>query len=499
MVAAHHAHHPAHAFVHLPENVLLNKKSRFLSLPAERLTRQENFGHSISRPVYLYRPVLKEQIADLFEQARKMDITIGLRGAGRSYGDAALNSGGTLLSFQRMNRILEWNPETGVITVEPGVTIEQLWRYILDDGWWSPVMPGTMFPTIGGCLGANVHGKNNWKAGTMGEHVLQFNALLPNGREVTCTPKRNKELFYAIIGGMGLLGVFTSITMQMKKVYSGNLDVYAWAEPDLKGVLEATDREKENDYIVGWVDCTAGGKGLGRGQMHSANYLEPGDDPHPAQTLNAENQDLPDSILGIVPKSMVWQFLRLAMHNPGVWVGNTGKYLMNRALGHKKRYLQSLVAFTFLLDYVPNWERAYGRGGLIQYQSFLPKETALDVYTDMLKLCKQRRLPSYLGVTKRHRPDDFLFSHAVDGFSLAMDFKVPPRRRTRLIELTRELNELVLEGGGRFYFAKDSALTPDAVRSYLGEATVKKFKRLKSQVDPDGILQTDLYQRCFGA
>jgi FAD/FMN-containing dehydrogenase len=499
MVAAHHAHHPAHAFVHLPENVLLNKKSRFLSLPAERLTRQENFGHSISRPVYLYRPVLKEQIADLFEQAKKMDFTIGLRGAGRSYGDAALNSGGALLSFQRMNRILEWNPKTGVITVEPGVTIEQLWRYILDDGWWSPVMPGTMFPTIGGCLGANVHGKNNWKAGTMGEHVLQFNALLPNGREVTCTPKRNKELFYAIIGGMGLLGVFTSITMQMKKVYSGNLDVYAWAEPDLKGVLEATNREKENDYIVGWVDCTAGGKGLGRGQMHSANYLEPGDDPHPAQTLNAQNQDLPDSILGIVPKSMVWQFLRLAMHNPGMWVGNTGKYLMNRTLGHKKRYLQSLVAFTFLLDYVPNWERAYGRGGLIQYQSFLPKETALDVYTDMLKLCKQRRLPSYLGVTKRHRPDDFLFRHAVDGFSLAMDFKVPPRRRTRLIELTRELNELVLAGGGRFYFAKDSALTPDAVHSYLGEATVKKFKRLKSRVDPDGILQTDLYQRCFGA
>jgi len=467
-------------------------------LPAERLSAIENFGHSISCPVYLYRPVLTEQIADLFEQANKTGATIGLRGAGRSYGDAALNSGGVLLDFRRMNRILEWDPEAGIITVEPGVTIEQLWRYTLDDGWWSPVTPGTMFPTIGGCLGANVHGKNNWKAGTMGEHVLKFNALLPDGRQVTCSPKKNTDLFHAIIGGMGLLGVFTSITLQMKKVYSGNLDVYAWAEPNLKAVLEATDREKENDYIVGWVDCTAGERGLGRGQMHSANYLKPGDDPHPAQTLNADNQDLPDNLFGLIPKSIVWRFLSLATNNLGTWAGNTGKYLMNRTIGHKKRYLQSLVAFTFLLDYVPNWERAYGKGGLIQYQSFLPKETAYEVFTDILKLCKWRRLPSYLGVTKRHRPDKFLFSHAVDGFSLAMDFKVPPRRRSKLIQLTRDLNKIVLEGNGRFYFAKDSTLTPDAVRSFLGEATVKKFKRLKSQVDPEGILQTDLYRRCLG-
>ncbi len=467
-------------------------------LPSERLTRAENFGHSISRPVYLYRPTHAEQIASLFAMAKEVGFQIGLRGAGRSYGDAALNSGGALIDFRRMNRILAWDSGTGVITVEPGVTIEQLWRYILDDGWWLPVTPGTMFPTIGGCLGADVHGKNNWKAGTMGEHVLEFDALLPDGRQVTCTPKKNTDLFYAIIGGMGLLGVFTSITLQMKKVYSGNLDVYAWAEPNLKAVLEATDREKENDYIVGWVDCTVGGRRLGRGQMHIANYLEPGDDPCPAQTLNADNQDLPDNLFGLVPKSIVWQFMRLVMNNLGAWAGNTGKYLMNRTIGNKKSYLQSLVAFTFLLDYVPHWERAYGKDGLIQYQSFLPKETAHAVFTEILKLCKRRRLPSYLGVTKRHRPDKFLFSHAVDGFSLALDFKVPHRRRLKLIQLTQDLNKLVLEGGGRFYFAKDSTLTSDAVRSFLGEATVKKFKKLKSQVDPAGILQTDLYRRCFG-
>lgn len=396
-----------------------------------------------------------------------------------------------------MNRILEWNPDTGVITVEPGVTIEDLWRHILEDGWWSPVMPGTMFPTIGGCLGANIHGKNNWKKGTLGEHVLSFTALLPNGETKVCTPTRNKNIFYSMISGMGLLGVFTSITLQMKKIYSGNLEVKAWAEPDLKKMLEATNQNRDEDYIVGWVDTTARGWGLGRGQMHSARYLEEGEDPYPMLSLNPATQDLPDTIMGLVPKSMVWRILKLGMNNLGAWGGNTAKYLLNRTLGNHKTYLQSLVAFTFLLDYVPNWERAYGRGGLIQYQSFVPRNTAYDVYHEILQLSQNRSLPSYLGVMKRHREDQFLFSHAVDGYSLALDFKVPPRNQETLIRLTQDLNQIVLSGGGRFYFAKDSTLTPEVVRAYLGEKTLQAFRTLKAEVDPQEILQTDLYRRCF--
>jgi decaprenylphospho-beta-D-ribofuranose 2-oxidase len=187
------------------------------------------------------------------------------------------------------------------------------------------------------------------------------------------------------------------------------------------------------------------------------------------------------------------------MNNLGAWAGNTAKYLLNRTVGNHKQYLQSLVAFTFLLDYVPNWERAYGRGGLIQYQSFVPADTAFDTYREILRLSQRSGLPSYLGVMKRHREDRFLFSHAVDGFSLALDFKVPPRKREKLIHLTQEMNKIVLSGNGRFYFAKDSTLTPDVVQAYLGDKTIEKFRALKDKVDPQHILQTDLYRRCFGA
>jgi FAD/FMN-containing dehydrogenase len=466
--------------------------------PADRLTRLDNFGHSLAGPAYLYRPSQPDQILELFEQARISGFKIGLRGASRSYGDAALNSGGVMLDCTRMNRILDWDPATGIIEVEPGVTIQQLWQYILEDGWWPPVVPGTMAPTLGGCLAMNVHGKNNFQAGTIGEHVLEFTALLPNGDEVTCSPRENEELFNALIGGLGVLGVFTKIRIQMKRVYAGDVWVGAWAVPNLQQMLDDIDVSKStNDYIVGWVDTTARGGGLGRGQLHSADYLTPEEEPYPARTLNVAYQTLPDTIMGLLPKSMTWKFMRPFMNNLGLWGVNTAKYLSSRTIGNNKRTRQSFAAFNFLLDYVPNWELAYGAGGLIQYQSFIPAERANGVFLEMLQLSQDRRLPSFLGVVKRHRPDRFLLTHAVDGFSMALDYRLTRRNRAAVLELTQAFNELVIAAGGRFYFAKDSTLTAAHVERFLGAETISTFLALKHRVDPHDLLQSDLYRRCF--
>jgi len=466
-------------------------------LPQERLARLENFGHSLRAPAYLYQPERIEQFSDLFELARRQGFSLALRGSGRSYGDAALNSGQIVVDQRRLNRVLDWDPAAGVIRVEPGVTIEQLWKHVLPHGWWPPVVPGTMLPTLGGCLAANIHGKNNWQAGTFGEHVLEFEALLPNGQTVKCSPTENGEMFYSMIGSMGLLGLFTSIALQLKRIASGDMNVTAWTEGNLENMLTAVDEHKESDYVVGWVDCLVGGNRIGRGQIHSARYLKKGEAQDTGRTLRVEHQGLPDSYFGVVPKKWLPDLMAPFMNNLGTWGVNTVKFAANATLGNHKTYRQSLVAFNFLLDYIPGWERSYGRGGLIQYQSFIPGKFAADAYAEMLHLCKRRGLPSYLGVLKRHRPDKFLLSHALDGFSLALDFRVTDENRKRLKELANEMDAIVLKTGGRFYFAKDSTLSAEKVRRYLGEGTVKKFRELKNSVDSENILQSDLYRRCF--
>ncbi|MHB8777271.1 MAG: FAD-binding oxidoreductase [Anaerolineales bacterium] len=459
-------------------------------------TQFDNFGHSLKTPSYLIQPKSMDEISSAFKLAKQLGLTVTARGAGRSYNDASLNGGGIVLELSAMNQIIKWNQAKGQVRCEPGVTLEELWKKVEPDSWWPPVVSGTMKTTLGGCLAANIHGKNNFKMGPIGEHVIEFNAILPTGAEITCSPKKNADLFYAMIGGYGMLGIFTSITLQMKRIYSGLVTVDAFPVHNMREQLSMLlEGAPDHDYIVGWLDTMAGGSSLGRGQIHATRYLHEGEDPNPRETMKVENQILPPYILGVFPKSVLHYFMAPFVNNLGWWGVNTAKYIVSL---RKHTFRQSHAAFHFLLDYIPGWELSSGRGGLIQYQSFLPKETAESAWTEMLKLSHKYRLPSYLGVTKRHRPDKFLLTHAVDGFSLAMDFKITGNNRTKLSSMLQEFDRIVLASGGRFYFAKNSETTAETALAFYGTETLKKFRKLKKRCDPNGLLESDLYRRIFG-
>lgn len=454
---------------------------------------------SSSAVSYVYRPVNRDGIQAAFDAARHSGRSVGLRGAGRSYGDASLNAENVTLDLTRMRRILDWDPETGVIRVEAGVSIQQLWQYTIEDGWWPHVVSGTMYPTLGGAAAMNIHGKNNWKAGPIGDHILDFHILLPSGELKQCSRTENPELFHAAIGGFGMLGVITEMTLQLKKVHSGLLKVEAIGVRNLSDLFELFDsRLAVSDYLVGWIDCFASGDALGRGQIHQANYLGPGEDTHCVQNLRVENQELPDSLFGVVPKSIMWRLMKPFVNNSGMQAINFAKSLSASTISQGQVHTQSHAGFAFLLDYVPNWKYAYKPGGLIQYQSFVPKEPAQFVFSQQIKLAQSYGIIPYLGVFKRHRPDDFLITHAVDGYSLALDFAVTPEKKGALLSLAAEMDRLVLEAGGRFYFAKDSALHQSSALEALGQERVTRFLTLKQKCDPESILQTNLYRRLFG-
>ncbi len=462
----------------------------------KNFTQLENFGHSLSASSYLIKPNIPEEIYEAFQLAKKMGVTVSARGAGRSYNDAALNGGGIILDMSGMNAITRWDKSAGLITAQPGTTLEQLWQKVEPDGWWPPVVSGTMKTTLGGCLSANIHGKNNFKMGPIGEHVVEFTAILPSGAEITCSPKKNADLFYSMISGLGMLGIFTSVTMQMKRLYSGLIRVDALPVRNLhEHLIALQDGAPNADYIVGWLDTMNGGKSLGRGQIHAAHHIHEGEDPNPQKTMKLENQILPPYIFGVFPKSMLYVFMRPFVNNLGWWGVNMAKYIASL---RTHTFRQSHAAFHFLLDYVPNWELSVGRGGLIQYQSFLPKETAEDAWREILNISLKRGMPSYLGVTKRHRPDKFLLTHSVDGFSLAMDFKVTNGNRARLKNMLQEFDKIVLQAGGRFYFAKNSETSSETAAGFYGKETLEKFKKLKKRCDPNGLLESDLYRRIFG-
>lgn len=463
----------------------------FVLEPA-RVRSLGGFGQAGFADVYQFRPTSVEEIRELLTLARGQGRKVVLRGAGRSYGDASILGEAVALDITRMDRILSWDPKTGRIECEPGVTIEGLWRHCLEDGWWPPVVSGTMFPTLGGALGMNIHGKNNFCAGTLGEHIAQLDLLLADGTLRTLTPA--DDLFYAAISGFGMFGIIVRVVLAMKRVESGNVRVLATSPKNWDEQFATFEQhENEADYMVSWIDCFAKSTEAGRGQFHAAWY----DHRVDTASLLPENQDLPGAILGFFPKASVWRFLKPLNNRTGMRLLNWAKDRASRTLGDHKTIVQGLVGFSFLLDYVPRWRDTYLPGGFIQYQSFVPKETARATFARLTEMQQEARLESFLAVMKRHRPDKFLVSHAVDGYSLALDFKVTTKNRERLLDLCYRMNEVVLAAGGRFYLAKDSTLRPQDAKAYLGES-FEKIIALKTELDPDGLFSSALSQRIFG-
>jgi decaprenylphospho-beta-D-ribofuranose 2-oxidase len=472
---------------------------RLRAFGMDRLDWVRGWGMSTQAPGYLFQPSTLDQVRELLELAGERGAPVTLRGAGRSYGDAALCPEAMILDLQRFRRILSWDPEEGILEAEPGVSLGDVWRYTLGDGWWPPVVSGTMRPTLGGCLAMNIHGKNNWRAGTVGDHCLDLDVMLPSGKLRTVSRDMDPELFHGLIGSFGQLGVVTRVRCQMKKVESGLVEVRALAVRNLEEMLRlADDAKDDHEYVVGWIDAFARGKKLGRGQLHLARHLTAAEDHLPAQTLRVEAQDLPETFFGMVPRSIMWRLMKPWTNRFGMaWV-NGAKFYHARTRENGAVYRQSLAAFSFLLDYVPGWRRVYLPGGLIQHQSFVPVDRAHEVFQRQLEICRRRRMPSFLAVLKRHRPDPFLLGHGVDGFSLALDFPVTRRNRAKLWNLVREIAEPVVEAGGRFYPAKDAALPAELYRATFRDGQLKRFAELEERCDPEGVLTSSLARRLLG-
>ena len=454
----------------------------------------DGFGASARAMSLSVCPTSVAELAAVFAQAREEGLHVSFRGNGRSYGDASLNAGQLAIDNRGMDKVIAFDPATGIIDVEAGVTIEGIWRTSLPHGWWPYVVPGTMFPTMGGCTAMNIHGKNCFAAGPFGDHVLELDLLTADGTLQTLSRTQAPELFRAVIAGLGLLGAVTRVKMQLKRVESGRLKVRPIQTKTLEAMFDCfVERLPQSDYLVGWVDCFAGGGGLGRGLVHQANHLSGADDPPGRELLAVNRQGLPPSVFG-VPRSLVWRFMQPFWNDPGVRMINAVKYHLPEPHDADGTFMDGHVAFAFLLDYVPGWRNAYGDTGFIQYQLFLPDTTARRAMRETLDRCQKRGVVSYLGVFKRHRPDEFLLSHGLDGWSLALDFAVPKREPQRLWDLTRELTDLVLEAGGTFYAAKDSVVSADAFARAYGER-LTQFLAIKRRVDPASLFQSDLARR----
>lgn len=412
--------------------------------------RVEGFGLYNFCVSKVYRPASVEELAAVLADCRARGETPVFRGAGRSYGDAALNPAGPVVETTRLNAIRSLDPETGVVRAGAGLTLGELWRESIPRGFWPPVVTGTMHVTLGGAVAVNVHGKNGWKRGTIGDQLESVTLLRADGtlHEVRAgTPE-----LADVVGNTRAADPVVEVALHLKKLRSGYLDVEGFATRDLASTLAGIDGAKDDwEYVVGWIDCGAAGRALGRGVLHVANEHPPA--PGEPSGFSVAEQ-LADVRTGPLPVPLLLLGLRLMARGPQMRLVNAGKFLAGRLAG-RTRTRQSLVAFSFLLDYLPGWNEAYRPGGFIQYQLFVPKEKAEEAFARALVLQQEAEVVSSLAVVKRHREDASPRGYAPDGFSLALDFPVTRGNADRLVRLCRAFDRVLLETGGRAYRAKD--------------------------------------------
>ncbi len=362
-------------------------------------------------------------------------------GAGRSYGDCALNH--RVIFSRHFDKILHFDPREGMVTCESGVTLAEVLEVFLPRGWLPAVLPGTRWVTVGGAIASDIHGKNHHRYGCFSESVHSLDLLLPEGEVVRCGRDENRPLFLATCGGMGLTGVILSASFQLKPVASAYIRERTIPCANLEETLQRCEEHQDATYSVAWIDALAHHGNLGRAILKLGEHAEGGGLTLPVARSYTVPLELPAFGLNRYALAL---FNHLFYRKHG---------------GAVEERLTSLEEFFFPLDSIRNWNRLYGPRGFTQYQVVLPKPASLTGLREILARSAASGLPPFLGVLKLCGPEnDNLLSFPLEGYTLALDFKIQPS----LFPVLAELDRIVADHGGRLYLAKDVRMSREVFR-----------------------------------
>ncbi|HEL3783750.1 TPA: FAD-binding oxidoreductase [Stenotrophomonas maltophilia] len=393
-------------------------------------------------------PRVEQRILPVLDRAAALPLpaeggTVLPHGNGRSYGDSCLNPGATLLTSRALDRFIDFDPATGIVRCEAGVTLADILDIALPRGWFLPVTPGTRYATVGGAIGNDVHGKNHHRAGTFCHHVLRLELLRSDGSRQQLTPDDSSGLFAATTGGLGLTGFITWAELQLRRVPGPWIETESIRFDNLDEFF-ALSRESATDfeYTVAWIDCLAKGRALGRGHFLRGDHA-PGD-AHAATPSSAPRRSMP-----IVPPVSLVNPLTLRPFN-------TLYYWRQPA--RRTRHVSHYQSYFYPLDGINHWNRMYGPRGFLQHQCVLPPATARDATAALLGEIARSGRGSFLAVLKEFgdRPSPGLLSFPRPGTTLALDF---PNDGPELLKMLDRLDRIVSEAGGAVYAAKDARMS----------------------------------------
>jgi len=377
------------------------------------------------------------------------------------------------------DRVLRFDPATGILRAEAGFPLYRLNVLLNHRGFATPVSPGTQFVTLGGMVASDVHGKNHHASGCFGEHVRALRMRVADGRVLEVTERTEPELFRATLGGMGLTGHILEVEVQLERTPSP----WIWTEtervPNLQALITRLRlASQEWPFTVSWVDCTSRGRRMGRGILTKGRWASRDEaPPHP-----------PRPKIGL---SVPFEMPGFLINPFTVRVFNALYY--RKQLRRTRRGITHPQSFFYPLDAIAHWNRLYGRRGFTQYQCVLPDTDDLKVPHRFFEVLVRYGGASPVSVIKDCGAEGKgVLSFPMPGISIALDLAM----RDDTQRCVDALNEIVIEAGGRIYLAKDALTRPEHFKQM--EPRFDTWQAIRDRWDPERRIVTAQSVRLLG-
>jgi decaprenylphospho-beta-D-ribofuranose 2-oxidase len=408
-------------------------------------------------------------------QALKANGPMIARGGGLSYCNAGAGRNCRIISSLAFNRILAFDPDNNLLTVEPGMNLGDLFEFVTARNRYFPVLPGHPAITVGGCTAFNVHGKTQHNVGNFIDFVEKLTLFHPAHGECTCSREDYRDLFFLTVGGFGTTGYITSVTLRLLPLKGHRVRFRKHKAASLNEAVEIMTRlSPEADVLYSWNDLNRRGEHFGQGLVFSEQFL-PGGAP-------AEKPHFHRFTPEMRRRLMLNFYCRLTAHI------ECSVYYAMESLTPMEREC-SLKSTAFPIHGKEIYYLLFGRQGLREYQMLFPHETWHAAAADVQALTEQMPMPMTLGSMKFFSGKGDLLNFRGDGICLVID--VPANRHA--VPFFNRLDEIVIRHGGVVNLSKDSRLTAETAQKIFPE--YEQFKQQLHAFDPEKRFMSALRKR----